>query len=173
MAGLFFTCCLFSSWVAPATRCPELLKQVRAWMKGARYITDKGVVLQSRPNDCGPASLKMILAFHGIDCSISELSQDLHLTPRGTSILSLRIVSAKLGIPAKTWKVRPEDLGRVPLPAIAFVNRNHFVVIRRFIAPEILEVDDPALGRIQWPTRAFHRIWSGETLVFDPAWRPL
>lgn len=151
----------------------EELKQLRAWTMGARFITDKGVVLQSGINDCGPASLKMILTAYGIDCSVSDLSSDLRLMAKGTSLLDLRNASAKLGLGAKSWSIHPEDLPGVPLPAIAFVNKKHFVVLRRFITPEILEVDDPALGRIQWQSRAFKKVWSGEMLVFDPAWTPL
>jgi ABC-type bacteriocin/lantibiotic exporter with double-glycine peptidase domain len=64
-------------------------------------------------------------------------------------------------------------LGYLPLKAIAFVGGDHFVVIQRFVAPDVLEVDDPALGRLFWPVRAFKKAWSGETLVFDPAWTPL
>lgn len=88
-------------------------------------------------------------------------------------MLDLRNLSAKLGLGAKSWFIHPEDLSSVPLPAIAFVNKNHFVVVRRFVAPDVLEVDDPALGRIRWPSRAFKKAWSGEMLVFDPSWTPL
>jgi ABC-type bacteriocin/lantibiotic exporter with double-glycine peptidase domain len=85
-------------------------------------------------------------------------------------MMDLRLTSTRLGLPARSWKVRPEDLVQVPLPAIAFINKRHFVVIRKFVTPEILEVDDPALGKVQWPIGRFFRVWSGEILVFDPAW---
>jgi len=148
------------------------IKQMRAWTIGADFVTDKGVVLQSSHNDCGPASLKMILAAHGIECSTSDLSSHLRLTPKGTSMLDLRRISLKMGLGARSWRLQPADLNRIPLPAIAFVNKNHFVVLRRFIAPDVLEVDDPALGRIRWPARKFDKVWSGEMLIFDPAWTP-
>jgi predicted double-glycine peptidase len=80
--------------------------------------------------------------------------------------------AAGSGLPGRSWVLAPEDLADVPLPAIAYVRRSHFVVIRRFAAPQVLEVDDPALGRLRWPVHAFRRIWSGETLIFDPAWAP-
>jgi ABC-type bacteriocin/lantibiotic exporter with double-glycine peptidase domain len=115
----------------------------------------------------------MILAAHGVECSAADLVLRLRMTPRGTSMLDVRRAAAEFGVPAKSWIIKPVDLSRIPLPAIAFVNKDHFVVIRRFIAPEVLEVDDPALGKLRWPMRAFIRAWSGETLVFDPAWTPL
>jgi ABC-type bacteriocin/lantibiotic exporter with double-glycine peptidase domain len=146
---------------------------MRAWTMGARFVTEKGVVLQSGINDCGPASLKMIFAAYGIDSGVSDLSSRVRLAPEGASMTELRSVSARLGLGARSWFVQPEDLPRVPLPAIAFVYKNHFVVLRRFVSPEILEVDDPSLGRIRWKLRAFKRVWSGEMLVFNPDWTPL
>jgi predicted double-glycine peptidase len=151
----------------------EVFKKLRAWTMGAHFVTDKEIVLQLHDNDCGPASLKMILSSHGINVGLSVLAADLHLSMQGTSMLELRQISTKRGVPAKSWMIHPRDLQQVPLPAIAFINKNHFVVIRKFVTPEILEIDDPAIGRLQWPTRAFQRFWSGETLVFDPAWIPL
>jgi len=151
----------------------ETVKRARAWMMGARFIADNEVALQKHANDCGPAALQMILAGHGIECGLADLTSTLHLTSRGTSMQNLRLASAGLGVPAKSWSVRPKDLPHVPLPAIAFIRQRHFIVIRKFIAPGVLEVDDPALGRLHWPLGAFQRVWSGETLVFDPAWSPL
>jgi ABC-type bacteriocin/lantibiotic exporter with double-glycine peptidase domain len=114
----------------------------------------------------------MILDSHGIKRRIADLASELRLTPQGTSMRQLRLAAVEFGVPAKSWLVHPKDLARVPLPAIAFINKNHFVVIRRFSAPRVLEVDDPALGRLRWPLGAFQRVWSGETLVFDPDWSP-
>jgi ABC-type bacteriocin/lantibiotic exporter with double-glycine peptidase domain len=165
--------CVLPMFLSSLERHRETLKKVHAWMMGARFIACNGVVLQLQDNDCGPAALKMILADRGIECRLSDLACDLRLTPRGTSMMNLRLESTKLGVPAKSWTVQLKDLPRVPLPAIAFINKHHFVVIRKFIAPKVLEVDDPALGRLHWPLGAFQRVWSGETLVFDPAWSPL
>jgi ATP-binding cassette, subfamily B, bacterial len=170
IAGLL---CLFPMSLPCLESHRETLKKVHVWMMGARLIAGDGVVLQQQDNDCGPAALKMILADRGIERRLPDLTSDLQLTSLGTSMLNLRLESTRMGVPAKSWTVQPKDLPRVPLPAIAFINKRHFVVIRKFIAPKVLEVDDPALGRLHWPLGAFQKVWSGETLVFDPAWSPL
>jgi predicted double-glycine peptidase len=151
---------------------PDLLKRVRAWSAGATLVAADAAVMQTRRNDCGPAALKMVLDAHGIERPLKALSEEVGLTGRGTSLGRLRAVAARLGLPGRSWVLSPEDLANVPLPAIAFIRKNHFVVIRRLAAPQVLEVDDPALGRLRWPAHAFRRIWSGETLIFDPAWTP-
>jgi predicted double-glycine peptidase len=172
-SGLFIAFSLLAGSIPALQQNPQLIRRLHAWFQGARFITVDGVILQSHRNDCGSASLRMVLAAHGINPPIVELTANLKLNPKGTSLKQLRLVSTQWGVPAKSWHIQPQDLHRVPLPAIAFIHKNHFVVIRRFAAPEVLEVDDPALGKLQWPARSFQRIWSGETLVFDPAWTPL
>lgn len=169
---LLATICLLS-WAIPVFRQhPELLRRLQAWKMGARFVSTHGVVRQQRANDCGPAALKMILAHHGIERSLSELTTSLAPHPGGTSLRQLRLAATRLGLPAKSWHIRPQDLPHVPLPVIAFVHKRHFVVLRRFVTPEVLEVDDPAIGKLQWPARSFQKAWSGETLVFDPIWTP-
>jgi predicted double-glycine peptidase len=173
ISGLFIAFSLLAGSIPVLQQNSQILKKLHAWLQGARFISVDGVILQSHKNDCGPASLKMVLAAHGINPPINDLTANLLLNPQGTSMMQLRLVSTQWGVPAKSWHIQLKDLSRLPLPAIAFVNKNHFVVIRRFAAPEVLEVDDPALGKLQWPARSFQRIWSGEMLVFDPAWTPL
>ena len=171
--GLSTACCSLPLLFAFQERHREVLKQLRAWTMGARFVTYKEVILLASSNDCGLASLKTILTAYGIDPSALGQLSHLRLTPKGTSMLDLRNISLELGLRAKSWSINPEDLRLVPLPAIAFVNKNHFVVLRKFVSPEVLEVDDPALGRIWWRSRSFKKAWSGEMLVFDPDWTPL
>jgi len=164
-------------WALP--RSVAYLKEHRDWVKGARarmrgatYAGDEGTVLQTRGNNCGAACLKMVLAAHGIERSLPDLTRELGTTPAGTSMLNLRLVATRLGLPARSWAIGHTDLKNLPLPSIAFIHGNHFVVIRRFAAPDVFEIDDPALGRLRWPVRSFRKQWSGQTLVFDLKWTP-
>lgn len=151
---------------------PERIKQLRAAISGARYVTDKGVVLQAHRNDCAAACLKMVLAGRSIDGDLSALERDAGTSLSGASIAGLRSAAARAGVESRAWSLTLTDLRHAPLPAIAFVHKDHFVVIRRFLGPDLLEVDDPAIGRVHWPLRAFRRAWKGETIVFEPGWDP-
>jgi len=148
------------------------IKAARAGMLGASFEGEAGVILQARGNDCGAACLKMVLDARGIEQSLPDLTRELSLTPAGVSMFELRLAAARLGVRGRSWSLGTGDLGHAPLPAIALIKGGHFVVIRRFVVREVLEVDDPALGRLQWPVRSFRRVWSGETLIFDPKWIP-
>ncbi len=150
----------------------ERLKELRAAIEGARYVGDSGVILQKHRNDCAAACLKMILAGRGIERDLSTLALDAGTSAAGASIAGLRVAAARAGIESRAWFLTKADLRRAPLPAIAFVRSDHFVVIRRFLAPDLVEVDDPAIGRLHWRFSAFARAWKGETIVFDPTWDP-
>jgi hypothetical protein len=150
----------------------DWIKAMRAARRGATLVPGHGTVLQSHGNDCAAACLKMVLAAHGMECSLEDLNSRLGATPRGVSMLNLRLVAANLGLPARSWVLGRSDLARVPVPAIAFISGDHFVVFRRLVAPDVLEVDDPALGRLRWPVQSFRKVWKGETLVFNPGWVP-
>src|SRR5512133_904967 len=75
------------------------VKALRARMRGARYLGDAGVVLQTRANDCGAAALAMTLRAHGVERSLSEVSGALRFTPAGVSMLDLRLASSGMGVP--------------------------------------------------------------------------
>jgi ABC-type bacteriocin/lantibiotic exporter with double-glycine peptidase domain len=173
IAAILIAVSLLPRSVPLLQRNRRAIKALRARMEGAVFAGDDQVTLQAHGNDCAAAALTMILAAHGIHRSLDDLARELHLTARGTSLLNLRRESTKLGLEGRSWSIGVGDLGYLPLKAIAFVGGDHFVVIQRFVAPDVLEVDDPALGRLFWPVRAFKKAWSGETLVFDPAWTPL
>jgi hypothetical protein len=143
-----------------------------AMRRGARYVGARGTFFQSHASDCGAASLKLVLSEHGIYCSLSVLEKELKTTARGTSMYNLRLTATGYGVPARSWVLGKNDLRGAPLPAIARLKQNHFVVIRRFAAPSVLEISDPAIGCLHWPLASFGRWWQGETLIFDPLWVP-
>jgi predicted double-glycine peptidase len=151
---------------------PAVTKSARAQALGAAFITDSGIVLQQSDSDCGAAALSMALASFGVRRERSDLVVELHTDRTGASLLEMRRASQRSGIPAQSWRLRKADIAEVPLPAIAWIGRNHFVVIRRRIDALTLEVDDPSLGRLAWPVASFFQVWSGETLVFHSKWVP-
>ena len=148
------------------------LRTARAQARGALYMADSNVVLQQSDSDCAAAALKMALSSFGVHREREQLVRELHTARNGTSLFELRLASERAGIPAKSWRLRRSDLATVPLPVIAWIGRNHFVLIRRRLDALTLVVDDPSIGRLVWPVGSFIQVWSGETLVFHPMWVP-
>jgi predicted double-glycine peptidase len=144
---------------------PNVARSWIATFGGGRYIgPNPGGVQQLRPYDCGPAALRIALLAFGRDATIAELSRDAGTTPDGTSLLGLKQAAERRGITADGWKLTIETLRRFPLPAIAQVDGDHFLVITKIDIDGVL-VNDPAIGTVRLSRDAFARRWSGYTLT--------
>ncbi len=159
-------------WLPQLEQHRDFFRSARARLRGARFMGDQGVILQSRWNECGVAALQMVLAAHGIVRKGDLLRSRLHLTATGTTLFDLRRAAAAEGLEGRSWRLDLPDLKSVPLPAIAFINGDHFVVVDHWLSTDVLEIHDPALGRLRWPATSFSHAWSGEILIFDPNWKP-
>lgn len=123
------------------------------------------VVRQQKRSDCGPAALKMIFDHHGLTgATLAELEVATGTGPDGTSMLALKKAAEARGLSGQGLRLPVERLDDIPLPAIAHVHGDHFVVIRS--AGQELVIDDPSLGRLRMSSRTFERSWDGIVLAF-------
>ena len=123
------------------------------------------VVRQQRRSDCGPAALKMVLDHWGIqDVTLAELEIATGTGPDGTSLLALKKAAEERGVTSQGLRLPVHRLREIPLPAIAHVHGDHFVVIRS--TGDELVIDDPSLGRLRMSSRVFARSWDGVVLSF-------
>ena len=124
------------------------------------------IVRQQRRSDCGPAALKMVLDHWGIEgTTLAELEVATGTGPNGTSLLALKKAAARRGVAGQGLRLPVHRLRDVPLPAIAHVHGDHFVVIRS-VEGEFV-IDDPSLGRLRMSPRVFARSWDGVVLAFS------
>ena len=124
------------------------------------------VVRQQGRSDCGPAALKMILEHHGITgVTLAELEVATGTGPDGTSMLALKRTAEQRGLTGQGLRLPVERLHDIPMPAIAHVHGDHFVVLRQ--AGSELIIDDPSLGRLRMSARTFERSWDGVLLAFN------
>lgn len=125
-------------------------------------------VSQRGDSDCGPASLKMVLDHHGFHAvTLEEIESAAAIGPRGTSLLALKKISEDQGLRSRGLQLSIEKLADLPMPAIAHVHGDHFVVLRSIDASGVV-VDDPSIGRLRMSSTSFGRAWGGIVLVFDP-----
>lgn len=124
------------------------------------------VIRQGGRSDCGASALRMVFSHHGIEgASLDELETALQVRSDGTSLLALSQVAEERGLLSRGLRLNVQDLGNVPMPAIAHVHGNHFVVVRQ--AGEQMTVDDPEIGRLRMSAKTFDRAWSGIVLTFE------
>ncbi|MBN1944300.1 MAG: ATP-binding cassette domain-containing protein [Bradymonadales bacterium] len=116
-------------------------------------------VVQSSAMDCGPASLKCLLAGYGIRVSYGRLREACQTDVDGTSIDTMEEVAVQLGLDAEQVMI-PADHLLLPearaLPALVVVRLpngvTHFLVVWRRHG-NLLQVMDPGIGRRWIPAR--------------------
>jgi ABC-type bacteriocin/lantibiotic exporter with double-glycine peptidase domain len=126
----------------------------------------EGVFFQQSHDDCGGAALKMILAHFGMSVEYGPLMQRLHAGPDGTTMLSLKQLAESEGLRCEGWRLTPQDLAQIPLPAVLLLCRHHFVVISSASSHGGIQILDPVRGRLRISVRKLLSIWKGETLLF-------
>ncbi len=125
------------------------------------------VLLQNTTTECGAACLAMVLCHHGHRTTLHQVSERLQVGRDGLSAKAVVEGAREHGLKARAFSLTPEDLARVPLPAVAHWEFDHFVVVERW-SPERVDLVDPGRGRRRLTPREFGAGFTGVLLVFEP-----
>jgi hypothetical protein len=120
--------------------------------------------LQVKKNTCGPSALAYLMSFYGRDTMEAEVVADVVMQKQGTSMHEL--VKAAEGYGFKAWgeKQNYAALKEQPIPLIAFINNDHYVVVIR-VLKHFVELFDPAIGHLKITRKTFERAWNGYVLI--------
>ncbi|WP_328805741.1 NHLP family bacteriocin export ABC transporter peptidase/permease/ATPase subunit [Sabulicella rubraurantiaca] len=124
-------------------------------------------ILQMEATECGAASLAMVLAHHGRWVPLEEMRVACGVSRDGSRASHLLRAARRYGLEAKGWRVEPEGIAAHRLPAIAFWEFNHFVVVER-LERNGVRIIDPASGPRLVPHNEFDSAFTGVLLVFEP-----
>ena len=130
------------------------------------YLGRDGVFLQRTATDCGGAALKMIFDRLDIPMEYGPLLQRLHSGPQGTTMSSMKELAESAGLLCEGWRLGPDDLPGIPLPAVLLLRPRHFVVVETVRPPDGVLILDPLRGRLRVPLRRLLADWKGESLLF-------
>ncbi|HWK70200.1 NHLP family bacteriocin export ABC transporter peptidase/permease/ATPase subunit [Pollutimonas sp. M17] len=123
-------------------------------------------ILQMEALECGAAALAMVLAYHGRWTPLEELRTLCGVSRDGSKALNILKAARSLGMDAKGMRLEPAGLANIALPAILFVDMNHFVVLEG-VGPDGFHLNDPAIGRRKVSAEDFDGMFSGIALVFS------
>ena len=118
-------------------------------------------------DDCGPACLAMVLAAYGVHDASSECRELCDAGRDGTRLRTLIAAADRFGIAARAHRVRPESVDALALPAIAYWQNRHFVVVERW-GPRRVTIVDPATGRRTLTREEFTAGFAGTVLTLEP-----
>ena len=124
-------------------------------------------ILQLEATECGAAALGMVLAAHGLWVSLAELRMACGVSRDGSSAGSIVRAARRYGMDARGGRYDLATLKTMPVPMIAFVNLNHFLVVEGFAGGKVI-LNDPAFGRRRLTDAEFQQQYSGIVLSFTP-----
>ena len=136
------------------------------FVKRRRRIRRMRLVRQIDEMDCGAAALAMITSSFGRAVSLARIRQLVNTGLDGTSLRSICTAAEELGLAARSVKVSPENLDRMPLPAICHWDADHWLVLYHLNGRKAF-VADPGLGFRRIPREEFERRWTGYAALFD------
>jgi len=151
-------------------------KNLRTW-RDMRY---KNVVHQQFDYSCGAAALATLLEYHYGDVvaetdiigKMLRLGDQERIRREGFSLLDLKRFADERGYVSRAFKMGPEVLDRLTIPAVTLIDTrgfSHFVVIKGARDGKVY-LADPALGSRVMPMNEFLREWR-EVVLFVAAKR--
>ena len=119
---------------------------------------------------CGPQSLLRVCEILDVETNLKELKKLSGFNPnRGTTMLGLKEAATYKGLTPKGVRANLKGLKKkkVPMPAIAYIDGNHFLVFEA-VQRGGVRISDPAgkyNSHLSW--KQLSKIWEGELLIFD------
>lgn len=117
-------------------------------------------------SDCGPACIRMIASFWGIDIHPSDIKNSVYVQKNGMSLLGIQEVVKQFGFQSSALLLTVQDLinNKFAFPCILHWQEDHYVVLNK-ISRNILtskskfHIVDPAHGNIKLSQKDFEKFW--------------
>ena len=116
---------------------------------------------------CGPKSLLAVCNNLNVSATLEEICSFTDYDEQsGTSLLGLYQAAIKKGLPVVPVKININQLCKIKSLAIAYVNRNHYLVVHSYTWRK-LKIQNPPNAPYYISKKEFQKIWNGEALVFS------
>jgi len=147
---------LMSQQQAPPSALPRITT-------GKRVVVPS--ILQQAAVECGAASLGMILAHYGRWETLEQLRSACGVSRDGSTAINIVQAAQEYGLDGEGHRGGIEELQGLPMPAIIWWRRSHFMVLEG-AADGVFHVNDPARGRYALSTEDFATGYSGAAITF-------
>ncbi|MDR2074358.1 MAG: NHLP family bacteriocin export ABC transporter peptidase/permease/ATPase subunit [Oscillospiraceae bacterium] len=128
------------------------------------------VVIQLEALECGAACLCMISAYYKKWIPLSQVRKDCGVSRDGSVAKNILNAGRSYGFEASGYRLEPNDLDEIKLPAILHWDFNHFVVLTGIDRKKgRYFINDPARGRVTVSSKEFDKSFTGILLQFNPS----
>lgn len=107
---------------------------------------------QLESTDCGPACIQMLANFYGKKYALRTIKELCGTTRLGTSVRNVVKCCEAIGFDVKAVKVNISETQRMPMPAILFFKKGHFVVLESIgtkKSESCYHIADPDYGKVK------------------------
>lgn len=140
------------------------LERLRAFTGGPRIP----FVQQLTETECGAACLTMVLGYFGKAVRLEDVRVIAGVDRNGANALALLEAARWYGLRSRGVKVEVEELQYLEPGTVLHWEFRHFVVFER-LAPGVVHLVDPAVGRRAVPLEQFRRSFTGVALLLEPS----
>ena len=150
---------------------------IRRRVTSLKELKYRRIVSQTIDYSCGAAALATLLKYHfGINVTEKQIvtyllkggDQEL-IRKKGFSLLDIKRFAERIGYRTAGYKIKPEILPKITIPAIVLINSrgySHFVVFKKMIGEKVF-LADPARGNRTMQLKHFLKVWNNIILLID------
>lgn len=121
-------------------------------------------ITSSKQVDCGPTSLKMLLAYYGEEVSLEDLIRECNTRFIGCTAKDVLRVGRDHGLDMRAYQEHAEDVIHADRPAIVWWMFNHFCVCCGLNDAGRVVICNPNMGRYSMSPDTFASFYSGISL---------
>ncbi|QDU94529.1 Lactococcin-G-processing and transport ATP-binding protein LagD [Lignipirellula cremea] len=119
-----------------------------------------------RDNECGVASLAMLLQYLGQKVPYEQVREAVDLLPHGCSLFSLQRAAESFGLQTRPVRFARRRIPPDALPAIIHWDDSHYQVLYQVQGRRAIYAD-PAVGLVRTSLLFFKRRWNGRLLKIN------
>ncbi|MCP3773175.1 cysteine peptidase family C39 domain-containing protein [Paenibacillus sp. MZ04-78.2] len=131
------------------------------------FVKRTPFVEQMQQTECGLCCISMIAGKYNANRTLRELRNMAGIGRDGVTLFTMRNLAVRLGFEAKVFRMDLNQLSQVRLPAIAYWNESHYVVVDK-INKNSVKIIDPAIGRRKVTWEEFQESYSSVVLEMSP-----